>query len=358
MKKIAFRWLPSFLSSLFALPASAHVKWFLGKNQAELLKQPKPDLFSQPSAANLIPTLFAWLIVLFSVHLAKRFESWKTNKKLLDFAQKYEPAINLFVALCLSSQLIYCSLTSTLFAPNFIVCDHCPKWLLPLEFVSGCGLLLGLCSRFSALVMLSLLIFTFVKHTVANCLDLIPLYGLSIYFLCAGRNRYSLDFLLNPATLPKSSYVSTAHLFLRSFAGIGFMFLGFDEKLINPQLALELLNHYPSLNFMVKFGMGNDMFVLCAGLSEVVIGAILLLGTFPRLAVVLISGLFIMTSCIFGTAELFGHAPYYGMLVSIFLRGAGDVQPSTVIRSAQSKLFDGFAALSWRLNSRMRDRIP
>ncbi|MBY0357472.1 MAG: DoxX family membrane protein [Candidatus Obscuribacterales bacterium] len=344
----ARNWLLAIFLYCFGSPAWAHVKWFLGKSQDEILKQPKPELFTQLSLANLLPIGFAWIALLTTVGLSRRFVNWPFNHKLFRFAEEHEAAINLFIACCFSFQLIHCSMTSTLFAPNFIICEHCPLWVLPLEMLAGFGLLWGLCTRLSAGIVLFLLGFTFVKHTVNDCLDLIPFYGLAIYFICAGRNRYSLDFYFNRKTLPRKSMLSSAHLFLRLFAGLGFMFLGFEEKLLHPQLALELLRTYPYLNSFSQFGMGNELFVLCAGLTEVLIGAMIFLGALPRLAVFLVAGFFLLTTCLFGPAELFGHAPYYGLIAAIFLRGSGNTHSAMVLHAAFARILR-FRSKAWGL---------
>lgn len=308
-------------------PVWAHVKWFLQKSEEEILRQAKPEIFSQLSVANLIPILLAFFVFLSTIGLSRRFSGLKLHRQLLAFAEKNESLLNAIMALCLAVQLINCSLNSTLFAPNFVVCDHCPKWLLPLEFLVGCGLILGLCTRLCALAMLVLLGFTFFKHGLIDSLDLLPFYGLASYFLISGRHRYSLDYFFHFQSLPTRPMTAVSHLVLRWLAGLGFVCLGLNEKLFHPQLALELLKHYPALNFMGRFGFGDDLFVLCAWLGEVVIGAILLFGTFPRIAVFFITALFFVTNYIFGVVELVGHAPYYGILLAILFRGAGSQIP-------------------------------
>jgi uncharacterized membrane protein YphA (DoxX/SURF4 family) len=172
-------------------------------------------------------------------------------------------------------------------------------------------------------MLLALLLFTFAKHSFADCLDLIPYYGLTIYFLIAGRNRISLDYVLGIDRCLATSLIPVANLAVNWGLGLGLMVLALDEKLLHPQLTLALLKHVPALNFMHSMGMSNDLFTLCAGLSELALGSILLVGAFPRFAVATLSLLFLATTAIFGWVEFFGHAPFYGMIIAILLHGKG-----------------------------------
>ncbi|MGH9550054.1 MAG: DoxX family membrane protein, partial [Terriglobales bacterium] len=157
------------------------------------------------------------------------------------------------------------------------------------------------------------------------------------YFLIAGRNRFSVDYFFGiESGVAGWLAQNLAHMSIRLCTGLGLLILGFDEKLVHPQLALELLKHAPSLNFMHAFGMSNDLFILCAGLSEVMVGLVLIVGSFPRLAVLMLAGVFAVTTIIFGTPELVGNLAYYGIIASIFTRGAGSESPLSLLSSLYS----------------------
>lgn len=319
-------------------PALAHVKWFLGRSEADILREAKPELFTHISFANLIPIAVALVALFMTTVAGSDFAKWAVNKKLSAWADQKEPALNLFIALCTGGMLIYCALTRTLMVPNFIICSHCPQWLPYVELFAGLSIAFGLLSRLGAGSMLFLLVFTFVKHSAADCLDLIPLYGLSFYFLLVGRSRWSLDALLHLDRRPSFLNIQFAHLLIRWTTGLGLMILALDEKLLHPQLALELLKHAPSLNFFGALNMSNEMFVLCAGLVELLLGLIIVVGSFPRIAAVMLAGLFVTTTFIFGTTELLGHLPFYAIIASLVLRGSGTLSPITLLRSIKLQL--------------------
>jgi uncharacterized membrane protein YphA (DoxX/SURF4 family) len=316
----------------------AHVKWFLDRSEADILRDPKPELFTQLSFANVIPIACAVCVLLMSTVAGRDFSGWRINLRLSAWCDRVEPGINLFMGLCTGGLLIYCALTRTLLAPNFIICAHCPWWLPYVECFAGCSLLVGLFARLGAGLLLFLLAFTFVKHSAADCLDLVPLYGLGLYFLLAGRERWSLDHLLRLDRLPDANAVQLAHLCVRWSTGVGLMILALDEKLLHPQLALALLKHASSLNFVGAAHMSNEMFVLCAGLVEMLLGLVVVVGSFPRVAMLMMAGLFAATTKIFGVTELYGHLPYYAIIGSIALRGSGTIAPFAVLQSAAAQL--------------------
>jgi uncharacterized membrane protein YphA (DoxX/SURF4 family) len=121
--------------------------------------------------------------------------------------------------------------------------------------------------------------------------------------------------LLFPALEPAPNLASRAMVSLRALTGLGFVVVAFTEKLANPALAQEFLKHYP-LNFTAWLGipMSDELFVLCAGTTELLIGLCLVFGFFPRLVIVT-AWLFInMTLTIFNWVELLGHLPLYGVM--------------------------------------------
>ncbi len=329
----------SLCSLLCSVPAAmAHVKWFLGKSESEILKLPKPELFNSLCLANLVPMLLA-IVALFVTTLAGRvFSRWSGNRLMIDLAMRKEAQINLFIGVCSGLFLIYCGCSRILLAPNFLICEHCPHWLPAAEALVGCSLLFGFLARLGAVGLLALLSFTFMKHPFADCLDLLPMYGIALYFLLSARNRFSVDFWLISNQVASPRLTNLAHLLLRWFAGVGLMIVALDEKLLHPQLAMELIKVQPSLNFVGAHVLPNEMFVLCAGLSELLLGLIVVVGSFPRLAALMLLGAFVATTQIFGTAELLGHLPFYGIICSLLFRGSGPLSAFVVIQQASCEI--------------------
>ncbi len=303
-------------------PVWAHVKWFLSRPESEILKEPKPALFTQLSVDNLFPAICALGLIFIFYSLNLKYAHWLGSRRLMNWASKNETAINLLMAIGLGVSLIYSGLTRTLLVPNFIICSHCPQWLPSAEITVGVCLILGLFGRLDGLAILGLMYMAVCKHGIAECLDIMPLFGLAFYFILAGRNRFSLDHVLGFDKISLPALNTLGHYCVRSAMGLGLIALALSEKLLHPQLAMDLLHHAPALNPLLHLGMDNAMFVLVTGLAELMLGMTIFMGWFPRTSVLIILGIFSGTTTIFGMEEFLGHAACYSSILSIALWGA------------------------------------
>src|SRR6185369_5734963 len=102
---------------------------------------------------------------------------------------------------------------------------------------------------------------------------------------------------------------------LRVATGFGLAIVAFTEKLANPALAQAFLRQY-QVNFTAWMGIAipDEIFIVCAGTTELLVGLCIAFGIFPRL-IVATAWIFInMTLTIFNWVELVGHLPLYGVL--------------------------------------------
>jgi hypothetical protein len=265
-------------------------------------------------------------------NLNAKFSHWARNRRLINWVYKNEPIINLLMAIGLGVSLIFCGLTRTLLVPNFIICSHCPQWLPAVEIIVGGCVMIGLFGRLSGLALLGLMYMAVCKHGLTECLDILPLLGLALYFILNGRNKFSLDYLLNFDKGSSLTVAKLGHYCVRATMGLGLIVLALSEKLLHPQLAMDLLQHAHALNPFLGFGMSNAMFVLLAGLVELSLGVIIFLGYFPRVAVIILLGIFVGTTAVFGVEEFIGHAACYSSILSIVCWGAAVPIPSLASR--------------------------
>lgn len=119
-----------------------------------------------------------------------------------------------------------------------------------------------------------------------------------------------------------------AHLALTSArigAGLTFLVLALNNKLLDANMALTFLDEYP-LNFMALLGFhsfSDAHFVFAAGVMELTIGLLLIAGIATRLMAAAVAGLLFTTLVILGPAELVGHLPIIGLALLFLYRGAG-----------------------------------
>ena len=165
-----------------------------------------------------------------------------------------------------------------------------------------------------AAMLLCLLLFTVGAHENSFLVEYMLLVGI-VCIVFAGQkvpSNYSITLL-------------------RVTLGISLIALGLTEKLLQPELALNVLAQYP-LNFIQHFGMtfSDTWFVLTAGVVELLIGMLFVLGLMVRTTTLVIIGLMAASNFYFfcignyslAIMELIGHLPVFaaGVLL-IFYHG-------------------------------------
>jgi uncharacterized membrane protein YphA (DoxX/SURF4 family) len=118
-----------------------------------------------------------------------------------------------------------------------------------------------------------------------------------------------------------------ALLVLRLGVGIALISLAFSEKLANPSMARATLEEYPQLDVFALVGLtvSPDTFVLIAGATELLFGLLVISGALPQLVVLVAAIPFNLTLIIFGTTEMIGHLPIYGVFLVLLAYGSSPV---------------------------------
>ncbi len=112
---------------------------------------------------------------------------------------------------------------------------------------------------------------------------------------------------------------------IRIGTGLTLVILALHNKLLNPDIALTFLDKY-AFNFMPYIGLPwftNLHFVFAAGVAEVTLGLILMLGLATRFVAAVILGFFITTLIMLGPMELVGHLPLLGIMFLLIYLGSG-----------------------------------
>src|SRR5438093_5803650 len=106
-------------------------------------------------------------------------------------------------------------------------------------------------------------------------------------------------------------------------------------KLRDPPLALALLRERPEVNVFRGFGVADPMLVYLAGLTEFVIGIVILSGQLTRPVIAIGAVIFTVTLVDFGWPELLGHLPYYGIMFTLLIApGPGSRRVREALRPA------------------------
>ena len=223
--------------------------------------------------------------------------------------------VPLILGIHIAVPLIVLGITGVLFSPNNALPAHWFYWLGTAEIGVGLCFLYGGLTRVGAFVLAAVWLVGVAVVGLEPMLENLHVLGFAAFFALAGRGPYAIDRLLFPMLEPSPLLVRRAMVSLRIATGGALAMVAFTEKLANPALARAFLQHH-ALNFTPWLGipMSDDLFILCAGTTELTIGLCLIFGLFPRL-VILTSWLFInMTLTIFNWVELVGHLPLYGVM--------------------------------------------
>jgi hypothetical protein len=118
--------------------------------------------------------------------------------------------------------------------------------------------------------------------------------------------------------------LARALLLLRLGAAVSLVGLAFSEKFTNPDMARAMLVDYPQLNIFATLGIpvSTDAFIVLAGGVEVLFGLLILSGAAPQVVVPVAFVPFNLTLLLFGSTELIGHLPVYGVLLALLVYGS------------------------------------
>lgn len=117
-------------------------------------------------------------------------------------------------------------------------------------------------------------------------------------------------------------YETFAPTLVRFGLGINFIYLGFYEKIVNAGRALVVVEQY-NLTGVVPVDPG--MWVLGAGLIEVVLGLALLAGMFTRGVAAIAFVLFTVTLFALPDDPVLAHITLFGMVSMLLITGSGPV---------------------------------
>jgi hypothetical protein len=147
--------------------------------------------------------------------------------------------------------------------------------------------------------------------------------GIAFFLFATGRGPLAFDMALDRLNKPVSSLIPYAVPVLRVALGIGLTLVAFTEKLWNIPMGLAFLTDH-NFNFFPYIGMpgiDDTKFLLIAGTVELLVGLMLIAGTYVRLIIIVTLIPFNLSLPFLGWRELVGHLPTYGILALLLLWG-------------------------------------
>jgi uncharacterized membrane protein YphA (DoxX/SURF4 family) len=288
-----------------------HVKWFT---------DPRPH----PTQYELLltfPVIGAFAIALAAAAVAYLIQHTVPEPRSIRALERFAGTGPLALGIALGVSLLAAAAAGWLFVPSLAVeRDTAGYALLAVEALCGALILTGLFTRIAALVLALLGVVAMVPFSFESVLEQVHILGIAIFLFIAGRGAVSLDALRGAHRALNDPRAPAAALsILRIAMGFGIAYGALTEKLLNPPLAQALLDQMPFLNVLRGIGVSDLVFVWLAGLTELVIGVVILSGQVTRPVMAAGFGLFTITLVVFGLPEFIGHLPYYGIMLTLFI---------------------------------------
>jgi uncharacterized membrane protein YphA (DoxX/SURF4 family) len=293
-----------------------HVKWFT-------------DPARHPTDWSLLlslPVIIAFVVAVGASGAAfvieHRVEEPAVMKTFDRFARIAPTALGIHVGVA----LIASALLGILFSPNLRPDDDLlGHAVLVIEAMCGLMLLLGLATRAAAILLALLGVIAMAPFSFESILENVHILGIALFFFIVGRGPYSLDRLRGVKPPIRHDEAPTwALTLLRLCLGFGIAFTALTEKLLDPELAKALLDQKPFLNIARPFGIDDPQFAYLAGLTELVIGVVIMSGQLTRPVMAIGAVLFTITVPVFGWSELLGHLPFYGIMFVLLMAPNAD----------------------------------
>jgi len=294
-----------------------HVKWFVD-----------PAAFPTRYDLLLTPAVLAALaLALVAVGIATFIQSRYPEPRPVKILERFAPIAPTVLGLHLGVALLVAAVVGLLFVPSLqIPSDNAFGFaILTVEAMCGLMILFGVATRAGAVLLGILGIVAMVPFTFESILEQIHILGIAAFLFLVGRGPISLDRLRGVAPPIRHREIPRAALtLLRVAMGFGIFYGALTEKLLNPGLSEALLQSRPWLNVARPFGISDGQFVFLAGVTELVIGAVILSGRLTRPVVVIGAVIFTVSVPFFGWSELLGHLPYYGIMFTLLLAPNAD----------------------------------
>ena len=299
-----------------ALGILVHVKWFT-------------DPRAHPTRYDLLlswPVILALAIALAALGAAYVVQHKVPEPRGVRALERFADTGPLALRAVLGISLLAAAVARWLFVPSLPV-EPGPGGLALLAIEVLCGLLIvaGLFTRFAAMLLALLGVIAMAPFSFESILEQVAILGIAIYLYIAGPGPVSLDARRGRhGAIAHERAPAAALNLLRIAMGFGIAYNALTEKLLDPDLSQALLDQLPFLNLLRPLGVPDPVFIWLAGMTELVIGIVIISGQITRPVMAVGFVLFTVTLVVFGLPELVGHLPYYGIMVTLFIAPNAD----------------------------------
>jgi hypothetical protein len=242
---------------------------------------------------------------------------WENYVKLLSW-------VPLVIGLHMGVALLVSGVNRQLFVPNLVLpIDIVGGVLGMLEIWIALAFIYGALARPAAAALAFIWILGMLVFGPLRLIEHTEIFGIAFFLFVTGRGPLAFDMAMEKLHKPLGPLVPYAVPVLRISLGIALAVVAFTEKLWNIPMGLAFLSDH-HFNFFPYVGMpwiDDTKFLLIAGTVELLLGLMLIAGTYVRLIIILTLIPFNLTLPFLGWRELVGHLPTYGILALLLLWG-------------------------------------
>lgn len=293
--------------SFFLIPvvAQAHVKWFVDESRAHDTSVAPFHLFEP---AVMLGLTAAAALILIAYVIDKQLQK-NDNVMVLwgVIQQKYHRPSVKIVRIATALWILIAAAHGFILTPIFSAAGH--PLLLALEWLTGATLLL--LPRVGSASLVILWCAAASRFGIIPLLDDVHVLGLAAFFWLQSTGEEKTARWSVPA--------------LRVMTGLSFVIVAVSEKLSATGVGLsDAFLHLHRWNFLHTLGItqfSDRLFILSSGLTELVLGIVLMLGFVTRLTSAVILATLILTMSILGPSELVGHLPFLAIMIFLLVNG-------------------------------------
>ena len=246
---------------------------------------------------------------------------WENYVRLLTW-------VPLVIGLHMGVTLLVGGVSRQLFVPNLELPVNLLGGVLGMvEIAIALAFIYGALARPAAAALGAVWILGMLVFGPLRLIEHTEILGVSFFLYATGRGPLAFDMVLDKLNKPIGSLIPYAVPVLRITLGIGLTVVAFTEKLWNIPMGIAFLSEH-HFNFFPYIGLpaiDDTKFLLIAGTIELLVGLMLIAGTYVRLIIILTLIPFNLTLPFLGWRELVGHLPTYGILA--LLLWWGDERP-------------------------------
>jgi hypothetical protein len=301
-----------------------HERWFLDETKFPV----QFDTWSSPNSLIPVAVAVGITVIATAIYRARGRRDivpgpialgmpWENYVKLLTW-------VPLVIGVHMGVTLLVGGVSRQLFVPNLELPVNLLGGVLGMvEIAIALSFIYGALARPAAAALAILWILGMLVFGPLRLIEHTQILGVSFFLFATGRGPLAFDMALDKLNKPVKPLIPYAVPVLRVSLGIGLTVVAFTEKLWNIPMGLAFLSehHFNFFPYIGLPGIDDTKFLLIAGTVELLVGLMLIAGTYVRLIILVTLVPFNLTLPFLGWRELVGHLPIYGILALLLLWG-------------------------------------